>query len=187
MNGQCQTDCGTGADVVSHVRRSSSVSAEAFALDQKVSVAAGTEGMSSKVLYFKHGYSAAATASVDTLFDPSMQQHELGNWTDVYVSATLSDHCGGDVWTAPSAGAYCTGTQLNATSSGVRCCTNKYGKQMLLRVCTRSVSGSEVCVTGGFKTRSSARSQVGEFVCEIATLGFEKLTLHTRISTSHFV
>ena len=76
MNGQCQTDCGTGAAVVSHVRRSSSVSAEAFALDQKVSVAAGTEGMSSKVLYFKHGYSAAATASVDTL-NPSMQQHEL--------------------------------------------------------------------------------------------------------------
>ena len=109
VNGQCQTDCGTGAAVVSHVRRSSSVSAEAFALDQKVSVAAGTEGMSSKVLYFKHGYSAAATASVDTLFDPSMQQHELGNWTDVYMSATLSDHCGGDVWTAPSAGAYCTG------------------------------------------------------------------------------
>ena len=78
------------------------------------------------------------------------------------------------MWTAPSAGAYCTGTQLDATSSGVRCCTNKYGKQMLLRVCTRSVSGSEVCVTGGFKTRSSARSQVGEFVCGDRYFGVRK-------------
>ena len=63
---------------------------------------------------------------------------------------------------------------VECDQQGVRCCTNKYGKQMLLRVCTRSVSGSEVCVTGGFKTRSSARSQVGEFVCGDRYFGVRK-------------
>ena len=134
MNGRCESDCGSGANVVSSVRRFVSLDAESFALDQKVSVAVGTAGMSTKVLYFKHGYSATATASVDTVFDPDMGQDELGNWSDIYVSGTLSDHCASDVWTATSSGAYCTGTELNATSSGVRCCTNKYGKQMLLRI-----------------------------------------------------
>ena len=54
-NGQCQTDCGTGAAVVSHVSVTFFVGEcrSICTLDQKVlggSVAAGTEGMSSKVL-----------------------------------------------------------------------------------------------------------------------------------------
>ena len=73
------------------------------------------------------------------------------------TSATLSDVCGDDVWSTNS-GAHCTGTcsstayctggaVLGDRSPAVNCCTNKWGKQMVLRVCSQTTSGAASCAT----------------------------------------
>ena len=108
-----------------------------------------------------------------------MQQHELGNWTDVYISATVRSlwrRCGRphpQEHIAPEhSWMHQQWRALLQTNMGADA----------LRV-YRSVSGSEVCVTG-VQTRSSARSQVGEFVCGDRYFGVREAPLHTRISTS---
>ena len=123
-----------------------------------------------KLLYLGHGYSVKAAASLGgASFSPTFAG--VGTtWTEAYASATLSDVCSKDVWSA-NTGPYCTGGSPLGNGTGVDCCTNKWGKQMVLRVCSQTTSGAASCATGGFTTRAGKTAAQGSYLCGSTRFG----------------
>merc|ERR1719502_2311456 len=120
--------------------------ARSFSRKQRVYIAEGLSGMSSEILYFSHGYKSKnmALSSIDTAFGGDVSPSTFGNWSEIYVSATLSDYCSGDAWSKNPENHYCVGDDLSGGGGGdVNCCTNKYGKHMAVGVCVLLSSGAE--------------------------------------------
>lgn len=105
-------------------------------------------------------------ANIARNFEGTMEN--LTDWTEIYVSAWMSDICQNDVYTT---GSYCVGSRPEANGNG-NCCT-WYGKQMVVgAIGVREDNGAAVGIKGGFRSQiSDGVSTVGLFFCQDQEFG----------------
>ena len=133
-------------------------------------------------MYFGHGYKVIARANMKNNFADATENNNLTDWTEIYVSAWMSDICGDDPYTTGNK--WCVGSKPEANGGG-RCCT-KLGKSM--RVGAEVVEGvgagagevgggKTVYLAGGFSSqlaKTGPLSKVGRFFCHDQEFGVRR-------------